>query len=250
MLICSACGTRFAVGHQYCPVCGKRVVASAVMDVADDSPELLAPPVTSGRAIASLICGILFVFPLSVIAIVFGHFSLAEIGSSAGRLKGRGLAMAGLVLGYVGFVVFVLVVIVGVISLPKAWRKQQADAARSSPVSVVRALNTAEIAYSQAHPAAGYTCSFSELWGVSNSVALAKKNGYALDLAQCSRDKSGGPVVKYQLVVHPMAQKTARPTYCSSESDVIKIARNGSAQDCVTAGVELSENEINRPPDW
>jgi hypothetical protein len=54
-------------------------------------------------AIASLILGILFVlFPLSIPAVVFGHIALSQIKRSAGRLGGAGLAIAGLVLGYLG----------------------------------------------------------------------------------------------------------------------------------------------------
>jgi hypothetical protein len=44
----------------------------------------------------------MFAFPLSILAIIFGHLSLSEIRKSAGRLKGEGMAIAGLVLGYVG----------------------------------------------------------------------------------------------------------------------------------------------------
>ena len=55
---------------------------------------------TSGKAITSLICGLLFFVPFAFIAaVVFGHIALSEIKRSAGRLKGEGLAIAGLVLG-------------------------------------------------------------------------------------------------------------------------------------------------------
>jgi Domain of unknown function (DUF4190) len=59
------------------------------------------PAQTSGKAIASLVCGLfLFAFPLSILAVIFGHLSVSEIRKSSGRLKGEGIAIAGLVLGY------------------------------------------------------------------------------------------------------------------------------------------------------
>lgn len=68
----------------------------------------------SGLAIASLVLGILGwlqVLPLlgSVLAIVTGHMARAEIARSEGRVGGKGLATAGLALGYSFLLVLVLV---------------------------------------------------------------------------------------------------------------------------------------------
>ena len=61
------------------------------------------PTPTSGKAIASLVCGVFFfILPASIAAVVLGHLSLSEIKKSAGRVQGQGLAIAGLVLGYMG----------------------------------------------------------------------------------------------------------------------------------------------------
>ena len=72
-------------------------------------------PSTSGLAIASLACSIagVFLFPiiLSVLGIVFGHISLNRIKRSDGLLKGRGLAIAGLIIGYAGLVICVALII-------------------------------------------------------------------------------------------------------------------------------------------
>jgi acyl carrier protein len=80
----------------------------------------VAVPATSGLAIASLVLGILgwFILPVigSISAIVLGHMARGEIRRSDGRVEGKGLATAGLVLGYVGLVVFLLVMLL-VISL-------------------------------------------------------------------------------------------------------------------------------------
>jgi prepilin-type processing-associated H-X9-DG protein len=58
---------------------------------------------TSGIAMAALICGILFFFPLTaLLAIIFGIIGLAKTNNPA--VKGRGFAIAGLVLGSIGLV--------------------------------------------------------------------------------------------------------------------------------------------------
>lgn len=65
---------------------------------------------TSGLAIASLILGILgffFSFFTAIPALICGHKALNKIKRSAGTLKGRGKAIAGLVMGYL--VLFIVV---------------------------------------------------------------------------------------------------------------------------------------------
>jgi hypothetical protein len=67
---------------------------------------------TSGLAIASLVCGICqfgFPLPISVVAIVLGHSARRRIRQTGER--GDGLAVAGLVLGYLGLVIALLLVV-------------------------------------------------------------------------------------------------------------------------------------------
>jgi hypothetical protein len=59
---------------------------------------------TSGLAIASLVTGLFFwcwVIP-GIVAIVLGHLALESIEDSGGSKTGRGMAIAGIVLGWVG----------------------------------------------------------------------------------------------------------------------------------------------------
>jgi hypothetical protein len=143
------------------------------------------PPETSSKAIFSLICGIFFIIlPLSVVAVIFGYIALSEIRKSPGRLTGRGLAIVGIVLGYVGVVFIVAMFGVGIYGVRKASKEinnPAFSANAGSVVSSMRTLNMAEIAYSQAHRDAGFTCSLSELsgvWGISSDLAAGRKNGY------------------------------------------------------------------------
>lgn len=80
-------------------------------------------PATSGYAIASLICSILGfigVFGLGpILGIIFGHLAIREIDGSRGLLQGRGMAQAGLILGYIslGLVLLVLLFFIAVFVL-------------------------------------------------------------------------------------------------------------------------------------
>ena len=66
------------------------------------------PPKTSGEAIAALVLGIcgLLVCPFfcSIPALVMGYSARKDIDGSAGRITGRGMAVAGIVLGWIGLV--------------------------------------------------------------------------------------------------------------------------------------------------
>jgi len=253
---CLGCGNSMAEGERFCGICGRDSQATAGPAI-DPGVAFGLAPETSGKAIFSLICGVLFFLPIPpffLVAIIFGHLSLSEIRRSAGRLTGRGLAIAGLVLGYLG-VTAMVALIVFMVSYRKSWQRSMADTAimsnESSVVASVRTLNTAEIAYAQAHRETGYTCSIADLsgvWGISTELARGRKNGYVFELQGCSAARTNGPIVKYQLTAYPaVASKAGTPAFCSNESDVIKVARSGSPQECLHSGVELSEAEINHP---
>lgn len=79
---------------------------SAVFATPSGYPAAAAPQGTSGLAIASLICGILVFLTLGLAgipAVIMGHLGLSKIKKSGGALKGRGMAIAGLIMGYLGF---------------------------------------------------------------------------------------------------------------------------------------------------
>jgi hypothetical protein len=102
--------------------------------VATPQPAAETPPETeaalSGLAITSFILGLLGMsilpFLASVPAVAFGHVALAQIRKSRGRLGGRGLAIAGLALGYVVIVPSVITAIVWVAILALAPRGGEA----------------------------------------------------------------------------------------------------------------------------
>jgi len=70
---------------------------------------------TNGLAIASLALGVLWMWWLgSILAVVFGHVALGQIARSPGQ-SGRGLAIAGIVLGYLGLATPLLWLFLGLI---------------------------------------------------------------------------------------------------------------------------------------
>jgi peptidyl-prolyl cis-trans isomerase B (cyclophilin B) len=54
-----------------------------------------AQPKTNGLAVAAIVCG--FLFP--ILGVIFGLISLSQIRRSNGMQTGRGLALAGLIIG-------------------------------------------------------------------------------------------------------------------------------------------------------
>jgi uncharacterized membrane protein YvlD (DUF360 family) len=68
----------------------------------------------SSTAIVSLVFGILayFILPIlgALVAVICGHVAMSEINNSNGLVKGKGLATAGLIMGYVQLGLFVVVI--------------------------------------------------------------------------------------------------------------------------------------------
>jgi hypothetical protein len=79
------------------------------------SPWLYAPaPQLSGWALTSMICGIISMVILqpitAILAIIFGYMALREVKRSGGQVDGHGMAVAGIVMGYIGIGLTVLVI--------------------------------------------------------------------------------------------------------------------------------------------
>jgi competence protein ComGC len=72
------------------------------------------PPKTSALAIWSLVLGILSLFCFSIFAaipgVICGHKALSRIKNSGGALAGQGLAIGGLVTGYIGVLLAIVMI--------------------------------------------------------------------------------------------------------------------------------------------
>ena len=170
-MLCPGCGEANAMGAKSCVRCGSQlpvdaappetpaaapVATGSVLGLATPrtlqplpgAPPPVGPAENSGKAIASLICGFfMWFFPAAVAAIILGHVSLSDIGRSAGKLKGRGMAIAGLVLGYAGVFFIPVLLILAAIAIPNLLRARIA-ANEASAVGALRTIDTAAITYS------------------------------------------------------------------------------------------------------
>lgn len=85
---------------------------STVPGVMGDGAPVPVTTKTSGLAVASLICGILSLLTLGLTgipAVICGHLARGKIRRAAGGLSGSGMALAGLICGYIGFVGIILI---------------------------------------------------------------------------------------------------------------------------------------------
>jgi len=108
--------------NMVCPRCGKEVGEGAVQCEACGQPVGPAPhgqagpPRRSGLAVASLVLGIVGPLGLglpSLIGVVLGALAIGQVGRSGGRLRGQGLAIAGVCVSAVTLLLSVVVVSVG-----------------------------------------------------------------------------------------------------------------------------------------
>jgi type II secretory pathway pseudopilin PulG len=238
-------------GSLFCNHCGQSVTAVA-------GPQGLASPApapvagnggTSGKALASLLTGIfgLLLFPIAIAAIILGHMSRSEIRKSNGRLKGDGMATAGLVMGYGAFALIPFILIIAAIAIPNLLRARIA-ANESSAAAGVRTLNTAELSYQSEYPKVGFTCSLSALGGrgpstpsadhaqmIDDRLAFGEMSGYRFELRNCINSETDGH--KYQVVTYPLVRnQTGVRAFCSDEAQVVRFDASGSADDCLTSG--------------
>ena len=74
------------------------------------------PRPTSGMAIASMVLGILWLYWVgSILAVIFGHIALSQCKQDP-NLGGKGMAIAGVVLGWIGVAFIILAIIGGILS--------------------------------------------------------------------------------------------------------------------------------------
>jgi type IV pilus assembly protein PilA len=199
-MYCQNCGTTNPDSGQFCSKCGSPLTAAGAVRpttgpgaVGGGSfatpPPLDGNPPTSGKAIASLVCGIFtFFFPASIAAIILGHISLSEIRRSAGRIGGRGLATTGLVLGYLGIVIIPFIMIVAAIAIPNLLRARMA-ANEASAVGSLRTIDVAAVQYASGYEN-GFPSSFA-VFGYGESIVGNCNHAGLIDRTLASGQKSG-----------------------------------------------------------
>ena len=88
-----------------------------------------------------------------------------------GRLQGDGLALTGLILGYISVCYFIPIILA--IAIPNLLRAR-ISANESAATSTVRTINTAQITYSTTYPEQGYARDLATLGGNCTSGGTAE----------------------------------------------------------------------------
>lgn len=122
----------------------------------DESTAAAAPERTSAKAVWSLVLGILSNFCLwilgSIPAIILGILAMKEVDASGGRVKGRGVALAGIITGSIGILLGGAVFVTGIailssVAMPVTEQVQE-RAYRAKQVSDLRQIALGCIQYS------------------------------------------------------------------------------------------------------
>jgi len=143
------------------------------------------PRPTDGRAIGSLVFGILSWTPLTILAgipaVILGHLSRDAIKKSQGELKGGGMALAGLIMGYLSVIMIPVILIIAAIAIPSLLRARQA-ANEAGAVANLKTVDAAEVQYAGAHEG-----NYGDLESLIDARLLDSKltetvNGYQFDV--------------------------------------------------------------------
>lgn len=124
-------------------------------------------------------------------------------------------------------------------------KEQNKGYERMAPIQVQN-LVSAELNYSQKHPAQGFTCKLSTLFGTKfnpNAVeqgaalfdpALAEgtKDGYVFSVTGCT----GSPATKFQISAVPEEADSGMKAFCADESGTLLFAADGQADTCNSSG--------------
>jgi type IV pilus assembly protein PilA len=251
-MVCASCGSPNPDGGQFCIQCGRPLAAAAAPAPAVPTPAAPAPsapaaPEVSGKAIASLVLGFLSCFlPAAIVAIVLGHIARGEIKRDPRRWQGAGMALGGLILGYIGLA-FVPMMIIAAIAIPNLLRARQA-ANEASAVGNLRTINVAEVTYQTSYNQ-GFTCDLAALDGsgqgnadathaqlIDSLLASGTKSGYRFELSGCEESSPE----HYKVVAVPtVPNQSGTRAFCSDESGVIRSESSGSAEECLASGAPL-----------
>jgi competence protein ComGC len=237
IMYCATCGSAISDPVSFCPKCGARLpVATEAKPASASTPAAAAAPTsapvkseTDLKAVLSLVLGLLS-FVLSVFsgipAVILGHLSRASIRKSGGRLKGEGMALGGLIMGYISvFLVPVLLMIVG-LAIPNYFRASIVSN-EASALKTLSIINNQAASYKFEHNE--YPPSLQELSnsGVvpldSELASLGTKNGYRF-----TYDRSPGQK-GYVLRADPLFLNTGERHFYSDASGVIRYAKDHPA---------------------
>ena len=226
---CTNCRGNLADFVPLCPYCG---VSQPVPQMAMVQQ---APPQSSNKAIASLVCGVLFLCaPASIAAIILGHLALVDIKRSANRMTGHGLAIAGLVMGYLG-IALTTIYVVFMVFMFRTTLSRDVPANETAAIATMRTYNQALKAYATKCPQQGYpatllplgpgpgNCAHANLTDARLAVPVPVRRGY---MFQYTPGANGSEQIRvFALVARPVQPNlTGKRFFFLDEEGVIRQA--------------------------
>jgi len=245
MRYCTFCGQQVSEGASACVHCGRAfpLGSPSQRSPVGTSPAQGFPPAseTSGLAIGSLVCGLLlFFWPASLAAVIMGHISRSQIKNSGGRTTGAGMALAGLILGYIGISIVPLLIIAA-IAIPNFIRAKMA-ANDASTIGSLRTITVALVTYTTSYgkfpsrladlgPANGAVPSADAADLIDSELASGVKSGYRFIYATGETDFNG-KVLGYSLTAEPLTPgTTGRYYFYTDQSGVMRYSSSGPANE-------------------
>lgn len=283
-MFCANCGATLSSGLSFCTNCGAKIGASAaaappapaapvpsaqsaapvaptpatVQPAGPFAPPPVAPatygPHADVKAIFSLILGIFSIIPFSILAgipaIILGHLALRDINNGQGQRTGKGMATAGLVMGYLS--IFLLI---AAIALPNILRARMVSPGEGSQLGSLRTINVAEVTYNTMYPERGYArdlaslgsgpegcnqtsaehaCLIDSILGAPTCTAglWCAKSGYRFSVvAKCPETMC----TDYVATATPAEYDNGHRNYCTTSDGVIRFSEGQ------TMGTPLSD---------
>jgi type IV pilus assembly protein PilA len=242
MKICPYCAKEIQDDAMVCQFCNHEIVAAAAQPPVSAVSAPLPEAKTSGKAVASLILSFFsWCFIPGVIAVVLGHIAYSEIKKSAGQLKGKGVAIAGLILGYGGIAMIPFILIVAAIAIPNLLRARAA-ANEASAVGSLRTLNVAQVTYASTYntgfspditslgsPPAGAPTDGHASGLIDDVLAKGQKSGYVFTYTVTEKDENG-TLTGYTITAEPVQPgNTGQRYFFTDQTGVIRVERDRQA---------------------
>ena len=223
----------------------------------------------SHMALAALALSVFaFIPPLGIAAVVLGHISSRDITASQGKLNGKAIARAALIIGYLQmFLLTVAAVVVWLVlgvtvqdfrrdALVQRVLRESSANATLNYASAREEENTARVLMIQMvaiedqyyRGYRNYRCSVSELSqvGVEGSTPAERRafyerlqaSAYIFELRGCDSEKSASPALGYKLTAVPRAPRMPPGSliYCADETGTVLQTSSATSVDCFDQG--------------
>lgn len=215
----------------------------------------------SGLALSSLILSFFSVLvPIGIAAVVLGHVSRSQIAKSEGRLRGTGVAFAGLIISYLQLtLLFVVLVAVGI----TVWHEASQDFERrpylraalvermkngppkdpppdnpaenqKNAVAALEMIRARQSEYLASHPDQGYACRLEQIGEPLNPEnelgGRITKSHYYMEIERCATMTNK---LWYTVLASPRTDWFSSPTYCLDMNGVIYKYRPDQQHDVI-----------------